>query len=180
VGPTGPKGSAPYAVTVGGTLTTALPQPLYPISVSFGNPMLVTVMSPLGYFANLTSTSDPTTSVPSYGDIQGGTTANYVGPGCTGDVWLNAASFQPGQVVRAGTPAQLYYIPRNATVAIPAGVNPNRGSRSSGSITPNCESPAASPALTGHYYRGLPHVPATTGFGLSVSGNGVIQFDYVP
>jgi len=139
--------------------------------------MVVTVMTPLGYFANLTTTSDPTTSVPSYGDVSGGTTASYVGAGCTGNVWLNAASFQPGQVVRAGTPAALYYIPRNATVS---GVNPNRGSRSSGSITPNCESPAVTPGLTGHYYQGIPHVPATTGFGLNVTGNGLIIFNYVP
>jgi hypothetical protein len=163
-------------VRINNVVSTALASPLYPISVSYSAPINTTFITTQGYVVTMAATSDAATgTIPSFGDVLGASTASFAGAGCTGNIWLNAASYQPGQIVRAGTPALLYYIARNATTT----VNPTRGSRNSTALAP-CESPAATALGAGTYYPGFPINAATTGFGLSVSGNGVIVFDYVP
>ena len=121
--------------------------------------------------------NDPNGGSPTYGDVNGPSTASFASNNCTGYVLVNSVSFQPGQIFKAGTPGNLYYIPKTGFTQEN---NPARNSRNTTTLT--CESPTTA-LFNGTYYRGLPLDAAakvTTGFNLNLNSNGVITTDFAP
>lgn len=158
-GPAGPAGSGKYSVKLAGTLSTAMPRPLYPISVTSYSGA-VALISAQSYII----------SFDAGGIVSGSGTANYTGANCTGSVYVSTSLGNPGAVMALGNLSKLYYVPRSgATTATDP--MPASKSNSTGCI--------AATALSGTYYVAPDNVPATTGIDPFVEPVSV-QVDYVP
>lgn len=145
-GPQGPAGAGKFQATIDGTLSTALPRPLWAASVGTFN-QDVDFISASGYVVSIQPDGQPGGSSPVY----------YLSSDCSGPMLSYTGTTRPGVLVGAGVaPRKLYYVPKTGATVL---TEPTPGSRSTSSIT--CA--AYTTPLTGNFYVTPPNDPATTG-----------------
>jgi hypothetical protein len=169
-GPAGPAGGAKYRISINGTATTALTDPLHSMGVgALGTNM--SLISEDGYIVT-TGTNNGVWQVNGGGT---GASTNYVNAGCTGSIYLVSGTYIPGTVAASGPFANrsLFYIPKTGASTA---TNPSPGSRRTSADV--CE--AAPAALTGGlYFIAPPNSAAVTGVNIPASGF-TVTYDYVP
>jgi hypothetical protein len=152
-------------VSIGGTVSSSLATPLYPVSTIANSSASITFVTATGYLA----TFGPNGALQT---VQ----ANFVN-GATGcpagaNILVAEGLFLPGTLFRIQSGA-VYYIPKSPTVT----TDPTRGSVLTTGGTCNAGS-----ASTGNFLTALPVTGAaitTTGFGIAGAGHS-FTFAYVP
>jgi hypothetical protein len=169
-GAAGARGAAPYSISFAGTVSTALPQPLYPIAIDIsGN---ATLISTTGFIMTTNSS----------GFLGTGFAASYTTADCTGTPYFPATSRLPGSVftARSGPTGtnndRLVYIPKNAIAVTFTRASQGSSETGGGSCSASGTTVTAYPATD---LAGAGAI-AITGVGLGIGPHLPIVVNYVP
>jgi hypothetical protein len=157
-------------VSFNGTVSSALPNPLYPISSDIsGN---TTLISTTGFIMSMSSA----------GLLGTGFSASYKTADCTGTPYYAAGSRLPGSVftARSGPTGtnndRLVYIPKNAVAETFARSSQGSSETGAGSCNVSSTTVTAFPAID----LSGPAAIATTGVGIGIGPHTPIVVNYVP